>query len=145
LSQGGDQVLNLFSSRQKRKEISTDVLIYDELPKPFRVQVVHIWGDAIGRWDEEMHRYGGGWGPNLTWDEIYRLYIREKGFFHLDANARNPQMQVLTYFLQAEVDDGFDLIDLVFRHALRVRDSVNSFWINECGVKDPNECIRELN
>ena len=43
-------IFSLFSKRQKqlRGEIP-DVYTYDVIPQPLRVQIVHIWFDALGK------------------------------------------------------------------------------------------------
>jgi hypothetical protein len=42
-------VFDLYSKRQKRLRGEVpDVYKYDDIPKEFRVQVIHIWEDAIG-------------------------------------------------------------------------------------------------
>jgi hypothetical protein len=43
-------ILDIFSKRQKVAEKSgqLDVYQYDDLPKAFRVQVIHIWRSVIG-------------------------------------------------------------------------------------------------
>ena len=46
-------VFDLFSFRKRLAAGDTpDVFTYDELPEQLRVQIVHIWRDAIG-----VHNY----------------------------------------------------------------------------------------
>ncbi len=43
-------VIDLFSKRQKRaRGEMPDVFVYDDLPQPLRVQIVHIITDAFGK------------------------------------------------------------------------------------------------
>ena len=63
-----------FSKRVKRrvKLDVTDVYQYDELPTTFRVQVIHIWNDALGNYsayDQVQHSYV----TNFLWGKIYRI------------------------------------------------------------------------
>ena len=53
-------IFDLYSKRRKaeRGEVP-DVYIYDKIPSGLRVQIVHIWGDAIGNpgvveWDNHV-------------------------------------------------------------------------------------------
>lgn len=41
-------IIDLFSKRIKKN--TEEIFIYDNLPMEFRIQVIHIWSDAIGRW-----------------------------------------------------------------------------------------------
>jgi hypothetical protein len=54
-------IYDLFSKRKKirEKEGQVDVYQYDSLPQPFRVQVVHIWNSAIGKF-----RHTGQYEPD---------------------------------------------------------------------------------
>ena len=41
-------IFDLFSKRQKRlRGEMPDVYVYDDLPNPLRVQIVHIWKDSF--------------------------------------------------------------------------------------------------
>ncbi len=52
-------ISDIFSKRQKRLQGEIpDVYQYKNIPKPLRVQIVHIWRDIIGN--------EGGYTPN-TW------------------------------------------------------------------------------
>ncbi len=48
------RIYETYSKRlKKRKQAGQpDVYQYDELPQPLRVQIIHIWDDAIGRSDD---------------------------------------------------------------------------------------------
>ena len=47
----------MYSKRKKAAEKAgqEDVFQYDVLPEAFRVQVIHIWVDAIGSWRSGWH------------------------------------------------------------------------------------------
>jgi hypothetical protein len=43
-------IFELFSKRQKRLRGETpDVFSYDGIPQSLRIQIIHIWRDAIGK------------------------------------------------------------------------------------------------
>ncbi len=47
---------DLFSKRRKRAAGEMpDVYTYEIIPEELRVQIVHIWGDAIGRNNHEKY------------------------------------------------------------------------------------------
>jgi hypothetical protein len=48
-------VFDLFSKRQKKlRGDALDVYIYDNIPQPLRVQIIHIWHDALGKPNEYL-------------------------------------------------------------------------------------------
>jgi hypothetical protein len=49
----GMAIFKTFSKRQKEKlkQGQTDVFQYDVLPEPFRVQVIHLWNEALGTYE----------------------------------------------------------------------------------------------
>jgi hypothetical protein len=106
----------LYSKRQKAKEKAgqEDVYQYDDLPNPFRVQVIHLWAQAIGEW------YGSrAYGmtdtlANTMWKQIYGYMIDEKGVFALVKGADNPHEQCCNYLLNAPTLDALDLIEVTF-------------------------------
>jgi hypothetical protein len=52
-------VLNLYSKRRRAalQAGSPDVYQYDRVPSKLRVQVVHLWRDAIGTKEPEYYNY----------------------------------------------------------------------------------------
>jgi hypothetical protein len=58
-------VLNLFSKRNRKPH--SGPLTRDALPPEFRVQVIHIWGRALGDEDQVLH------DPNPVWKSILKL------------------------------------------------------------------------
>ena len=58
------RVLDLYSHRKRVADGNApDVFTYDELPSELRVQVAHIWSDAIGNDNAVAWK---GTGPNTT-------------------------------------------------------------------------------
>ena len=105
-------VFDIFSKRQKRAQGEVpDVYSYDPIPRAFRVQVVHIWGDAFGadpvrgRNDKaEMFR------------EMRAILAREYGKFALADAMKSPELDMTTFFLSgSETPEALDVIELTFR------------------------------
>ena len=70
---------NLFSKRQKtlRGEVP-DVYSYDELPKPFKVQVIHIVNDALGQMGDDRRS-----GRGIVFGSVNDVICREYGLLRL--------------------------------------------------------------
>src|SRR5205085_8768309 len=92
----------------------SDIYRYDYLPKEFRIQVIHIWRDAIGHYEVRTQ-----YGPMLPasmrlWTGIFDTFTREIGTLWLGDRNLNVEGQCLQYFMEADVNSALDLIDLTF-------------------------------
>lgn len=101
-------IFDIFSKRQKKlRGEMPDVYDYDDLPKPLRVQIVHIWRDTLG--DDYSERY------KFIVDTLFREY----GVFALaetDSIMRNYKKEFFTFFLQANnVENALDAVELSFQ------------------------------
>ena len=97
------------------KDNESDVYKYDSLPKELRVQIVYIWDEAIGRYEDDSI-YGYPDTPiNRTWDIIHKIVAKEHGVFQL-AHGDTPQERCINYLLKSEdpVDRILDLIEFSF-------------------------------
>jgi hypothetical protein len=72
-------VIDLFSHRQKelRGEVP-DVYVYDHLPRPLRVQIVHILRGTLG---DEQHFHQGNGHVREAYTAIVDGLCREYGVF----------------------------------------------------------------
>ena len=69
------QVFDLFSKRQKKLQGETpDVYVYDDMPEPLRVQIVHIWLKTLG--NEQQILYG-----NYVYEQIVGTLRHKYGVF----------------------------------------------------------------
>jgi hypothetical protein len=116
-------VFDLFSKRQKRLRGDVpDVYVYDKIPQALRVQVVHIWRDALGNTDEYRQGYNGVYeGYKLIVDTLCREY----GVFRLppaDAYGDQDYFAELANFLLGvpEAEKALDAIELSVRYIDRV-------------------------
>jgi len=131
-------IIDLFSKRHSSKQ-GFDVFSYDSIPKELRVQVIHIWGDAIGNPSLE--------GPKRVYLALHRLLGREYGVFYLSRNLyRKSDFNHLREFLLSCEDYArvCDVIELSFR-------VIENFAKHEAYQRDakttvtPKEAIDELN
>ncbi len=111
LGDGGLAIVDIFSKRQKRiRGEGPDVYKYDELPESFRVQVIHIWEDVIGKVTRAE--------AAQTYELIASALCREYGVFELPSKSRtrNRFEELANFLLQEpDVERVIDAIELSFR------------------------------
>lgn len=109
-------MFELFSKRNKPKK-EVEVYKYNELPNPFRVQVIYIWQDLFGQRGDTLFNI-------IREEDIYKSLVeilaRDFGVFYLHLLYRNDR-----YGYQSEFTNGFleeksvnktlDYIELTFR------------------------------
>lgn len=105
------KVFDLFSKRQKRaRGEMPDVYVYDDLPEPLRVQIVHIIRDAFG-----TDNYGSDHVAK-AYEFVKQSLCREYGLFELVKHPRSDQESVFNFFLREEsVERALDVVELCFR------------------------------
>lgn len=125
-------LFDLFSKRKKREAAkgTPDVYQYSTIPEALRVQIVHIWRDAIG-----MPREYGSDIPAEAWQTIHDAMCREKGLFVLGEKRRNPE-NCFDYLLRSEsTDDILDIIELSFRVIEFIHEQNRFQYLRDAGVK----------
>ena len=104
--------VDLFSKRQKRLRGEVpDVYVYDVLPEPLRVQIVHLWSRAL---DKGSHP-----GHVSSYVAIARILCEEYGLFQLPGTEypRNRHEELEKFVLkEADVERVLDAIELSFRY-----------------------------
>lgn len=134
-----------FSKRQKRLANSgkQDVYQYDELPRAFRVQIIHIWDDAIGQYGAV---YGRRSPANEIWSSIHSTLSREHGVFTLTGEDAGPEEQCKKYLLTSPITGALDIIELSFLAIDRVVRLFDQYQISDAKIaQDADEAIEELN
>ena len=111
-------IVDLYSKRQKilRGE-APDILDYDKLPKPLKVQIVHIWSDTLGEENEYYHSTNGN--VRQIYMQIVKTLCREYGFFKLpntkDYRDRIYIEELVDYFIhESDTEKLIDVIELSF-------------------------------
>lgn len=110
-------IYDLFSRRQKRQQGDLpDVYSYDDIPNALRVQIIHIWDDALGNKPEYEN-------SSLKVKNAYRNIVaslcREYGMFTLAGftsdESRHFRYELQAFFLsEADYDRLIDVIELTF-------------------------------
>ena len=123
-----------------------DVFVYDELPKGLRIQIIHIWRDAIGPFYLSRGR------TNPDWKEIHNIVAREHGVLmlgkdHHPDHHRAFDSRCETYLISASaVDDALDLIEASFMY---LDEKVRRFSPSDRGLRGikmtASAAIEELN
>jgi len=115
-------IFELFSKRQKalRGDIP-DVYTYDDLPSALRVQIVHIWTDALGSDKDYYDHYGCGPNVKSAYKFIVDTLCREYGMFQLPTAEKYQERMYLNelanYLLQVDdVEKQLDIVELSFRY-----------------------------
>jgi len=132
-------IIDLFSKRQRRlRGEIPDVYVYNELPPPLRVQVVHIIRDALGA------DYYGSNRASKTYEYINNSLCREYGLFELTKRPRSPDESIFNFFLAEEsVERTLDVIELSFKI---IDTYVRDHYPYESGAKiKTDDAISELN
>jgi hypothetical protein len=138
---------DIFSKRQKKLRGETpDVYIYDEIPQPLRVQVVHIWEYAFGN----IYAYESQAGH--VYKHIYEILCHEYGVFHLNNKYElnhgtlSEYLSALSdYFVSVEgPEKALDIIELSFR-CIEIYTRDNSYRHYSQPSITADDAIEELN
>jgi hypothetical protein len=140
-------VSDLYSKRRKLAAGETpDVFQYESFPQPFRVQVVHIWADALGSTSstnaktKEIYKY------------IYETLCREYGKLNLSGTTvyLGHGGGLVDFFLATpDADSVLDTIELSFRvidtfcRKLEFTSSVNAKMKPTAAIDELNARFRE--
>ena len=138
-------IYETFSKRQKRLNGEMpDVYIYDDLPKEFRVQIVHIMRDCIGYQKEATAIF------NNYIEKFYRKIdaklSREFGIMQI-GQAGDHRTNAITTFIQAE-KNYFWVLDLIETILICGHEDVsknNDYMANVKPKTTIDESIKELN
>ena len=141
-------VLDLFSYRKRVAEGGTpDVFVYDRLPEALRVQIIHIWTDAIGPFYVSTG-LGLGSPPhnNQGWELIHNAVVREHGVFALGQDHAISERCVSFRLESRSVDAALDLIEASFLYIDRIARDFGDYDREGRGIKmTADAAIDELN
>lgn len=143
-------IFDLFSKRQKalRGDVP-DVFTYDDLPNALRVQIVHIWTDALGSDKDYYNDYGCGPNVKAAYKFIVDTLCREYGIFQLPTaekyQGRMYLNELANYLLQVEdIERQLDIVELSFRYIDRLTRKYDYLQKQNASEK-VDEAIHELN
>lgn len=134
-------IFDLFSKRQRRaRGEMPDVYVYDELPQPLRVQIVHIIQDSFG-----LDHYGSHYA-----EEAYRFVkqtlCREYGLFELVKYPKSDADSVFNFFLAEEsTERALDVVELCFKVINVYIPDNQGYRYNTDRKLEAEEAVSELN
>ena len=115
-------IFDLFSKRQKKLRGETpDVYVYDELPNPLRVQIVHIWENIFRDQGRPCIIRVSSTEIREAYEFIVNILYREYGVFSLTETRqhyrnKNYVEELVKFFLQEEdIEKALDPVELSFR------------------------------
>jgi hypothetical protein len=142
-------IIETFSKRQKRlaNAGNQDIYQYDELPTAFRVQVIHIWNDAMGAYIESSGYSSTKSSPaNRFWALVHKAMVRELGVFTLTGQGGHPDEQCIRYLMTADTGGALDIVELSFRVIDRGVRDLHPYEIERAYIKQSaDDAIEELN
>ena len=140
-------IYDIYSKRQKKlREEMPDVYVYDDLPKPLRIQIIQIWRHVtsvsvgfIGAYHPSIEQ-----DARVYYDSLVETLRHEYGVFWLtksekEYNARGPQGELEEFFLMVgEVERALDVVELSCV-------LINEFIRENKSSKIADDAIEELN
>lgn len=133
-------VFDLFSKRRKRERGEMpDVYVYNEVPNPLRVQLVHIIRDAIGQ-DARYIKMAQN-----VYQSVHETICREYGVFTLYEFAHTDEEAVFYCLLNTkDIEQVIDIVEICF-DAINTKIREYGYRYNvQCKIT-PDEAIEELN
>lgn len=139
-------IFNLFSKRNKKPD--KEIFIYDDLPIKFRIQVIHIWSDAIGKWYYDTDYMGRVYTSpaNNTWIQIHKLLSREYGTFALSDKGDDPFTKCQYFIQNASTEEVLDIVEMSFLWIDKVIRSWDKSTLQQAKItQNADDAIDELN
>jgi len=145
-------VIELYSKRRARELGNVpDVYEYDKIPQPLRVQIIHIWGDAIGIPYITTHSESSIRNIHTAYHNIVQVLRREYGLFTLAPNSdaeekAHSKNELTRWFLgEANTDRILDAVELSARIIERACSKPNYISTRQNNNEIAKEAIEELN
>jgi hypothetical protein len=139
--------MELYSQRQQMLRGNLhDVFTYDKLPGTLRVQIIHIWNDALGNANEY---HNGSLQVGNAFEFLVEKLCREYGLLELPGADRTYETNYrdeLHNFLQheADVERCLDAVELSFS-LINTHTRSYEYAQRQGGIKRADSAIAELN
>lgn len=134
-------IFDIFSRREQRRSGNkSDVYVYDDIPQPLRVQIVHILTDLIGHYDAYQSP------AKSVYRSVHDALTREYGVFEL-APGNNSEEKTFNFILVTpESERVLDTIELSLRFVSSVISRSYNYKVHaESRIENPQVAIDELN
>lgn len=139
-------IFDLFSKRNKKPD--KEIFIYDDLPMKFRIQVIHIWSDAIGKWYYDTDYMGKVYTSpsNNIWLQIHKQLCREYGIFSLSEKGDDPFAKCQFFIQSASTEEVLDIIEMSFLWIDKVIRNLDKSILQQAKItQTADDAIDELN
>jgi hypothetical protein len=134
----------MICTRRRRRERgeAPDVYTYESIPSELRVQIVHIWDDALGN---PIYSNPNG-NVSRLYQHLVQILRREYGVFALGSSTYDePYDELRKFFLDTnDVDKTLDVIELTFVAVDRVTRTFDHLYKQDAS-KIADNAIDELN
>src|ERR1700687_1390304 len=143
-------IFDTFSKRQKRlqKAGQQDIYQYDTLPAPFRMQVLHIWKTAFGKYYVPGEFSDTSSSPsNKFWVFLHDTLARELGLGVLAGDQyADTRLRCQQFLFQADTSGVLDIIELSFHIIDRGVRAMDEYSAHAAKItQEPDSVIEELN
>jgi hypothetical protein len=136
-------ILDIFSKRNKKKK---DIFSYDKLLSNFRIQVVHILIDSIGKYNPPDIWGEGAIPSNKSWEFIHKQLCREYGYFQLSDKGTTPIEKCVHFIQDSSVEEVLDIIEVSFKLLDKVVRDLDHYDKKRSEIiQNPDDAIFELN
>jgi hypothetical protein len=140
-------------SKRRARELGNapDVYEYDKIPRVLKVQIIHIWSDAIGTPHVTSHGDSAVRNIRQAYHNIVQVLRREYGLFELAPNSdpdekAYSQDELKTWFLaETDTDRVLDAVELSCRIIERVCSAPNYISTRHENKEICKAAIEELN
>jgi hypothetical protein len=137
-------IIDLFSKRHNKQK---NLFTYDKLPSNFRVQVIHILIDSIGKFNPPDMWGDGGLPSNKSWEFIHKQLCREYGYFQLSDKGTTPIEKCFNFIQEGSINEVLDIIEFSFMFIDKVvREEIDPYDKKRSEIiQNPDDAIFELN
>lgn len=144
-----------FWKRQKRlRGELPDVYVYDDIPNPLRVQIIHIMAEILGGHNEFNESYGTGENVRQSYRNIVTILRKELGVFQLPHRQNKYQEHLLDELIEfllneENIEYVLGAVELIcraisiFASSYQYRYVNNSEEISKAAIDEINARFRE--
>lgn len=139
-------IFDLFSKRGKKPD--KEIFRYEDLPRNFLIQVIHIWSDAIGKWYYQTDYMGQVYTSpsNNVWLQIHKQLCKEYGIFSLSEHGDNYFAECQHFIQDATTEQVLDIIEMSFLWIDKVVRNWDQSVLKKANITQRAEdAIEELN
>jgi hypothetical protein len=132
-----------FSLRQRKlKGLASDVYVYDQVPRPLRVQICHVLTRCLGAQRADYR------GLNPAYVNLQQIIAEELGVFRIGLGIRGDDAEIMEFLANDATDDqALDIIEIAVSFAFeKHRNDQYGNWRKDYGVTEQvNGALETIN